>query len=105
MMTVWPVAKPCAAVVVIVTVDPDSVAPVGEATIGSAAPAVDTMVPLLTHSVPLESGVGEPVAVSVMALLSVTLIVWPTAFVQAGLAALLVPVRVITPLFWASIVP
>jgi hypothetical protein len=33
MVTLWPVRKPCAPVVVIVTVDPDSVAPLGDAAI------------------------------------------------------------------------
>src|SRR5262245_9639400 len=98
-MTVWPVAKPCAAVVVIVTVEPLCVAPVVEAAIGIGVPADDAMVPLLIHSVPLESGVGAPVAVSVITLLSVALIVWLEEFVHAGLAAVPVPVSVSTAPF------
>src|SRR5436853_6231155 len=44
--TLWPTAKPCATVVVIVTVEPDSVAPAGEAAIGltrSATPIVPVL--------------------------------------------------------------
>src|SRR5688572_11529967 len=48
MMTLWPTVKPCAAVVVIVTVVPDLVAPVGLAAMALVSPA-ELIVPLLVQ--------------------------------------------------------